>query len=119
MRLFFRDILKKNENPQAMIELKRNDEYVFQQLDFRKNCLEVFNSSEKLHSKHKGIIHRGMRMNELEMERYMNMNALKKNYINPLYEFFINILLIKTWKRYTIEKLQKFQHFDSNSDDEE
>ena len=117
MRLFFRELIKKNENPQAMIELKKNEEHVFQMIDLHKNTMELFNSSEKLRGKGRGLIRRGQRMNEKEMDRFLNVNTMKKKFINPLYKFFFNMMILKTWKRYTIEKLQMFEHFESEEDE--
>ena len=117
MRLFFRDLIKKNENPQAMIELKRNEQHAIQLLEQQKNMMELFNSSQKLHGKGRALIRRGQRMNEKEMEEFLTVSTMKKRYINPLYRYFFNVILLKTWRRYTIEKLQKFEHFESEEND--
>ena len=118
MRLFFRDLIKKNENPQAMIELKRNEQHTIQLLEQQKNMMELFNTSQKLHGKNnRAAIRRGQRMNEKEMEEFLTVSTMKKRYINPLYRYFFNVILLKTWRRYTIEKLQKFEHFESDEDD--
>lgn len=117
MRLFFRDLIKKNQNPQALLELKRNEEHVYQILDRRKSTVSVFREPKIAPKRTFRLRTEGNSLKE--NDQFQNIRNLRKKYINPLYEFFFNVMLLKTWKRYTVEKLQKFQHFETELDKEE
>lgn len=114
MRHFFRDILKKNSNEQSLLEMKANDQNIMKKIELKKNCLRK-NEENKGNSER---IRRGLRMKENEMEKILSVKSMRKTFVNPLFHFFINYLIFKTWKRYSVEKLQNFEHFSCSSQEE-
>ena len=118
MRLFFHDTLRSNENPQAILELKKNDQNILKQLEQKKNALDNYLNPPKMKPQLTNI-RRGFYINNAnaKMDSIISSKNQKKNYINPLYEFFFNYLIYKTWKRYSYEKLHKFEDFASEDDE--
>ena len=113
MRYFFRDILKKNSNPQSILEMKANDQNILKKIELKKTLLRK-NDNNKGNCER---IRRGLRMKENDMEKILTVRSMHKSFVNPLLHFFMNYLIFKTWKRYTVEKLQNFEHFSCSSEE--
>lgn len=110
MRLFFIDILKKNSNEEGILELKTSEQNILKQIEIKKNIFRLNERKQTIQ------IRRRNRMDEKNIDSLIAAKSDNKSYVNPLYQFYFHYLIFKTWRRYTIEKLQNFEHFSSNSE---